>query len=156
RWRKSDRRTSRVDRPMVTIGDRHGLASVSCWPVPICEDLTRTKARRLLSRKRLNSRLAAHEPVWRNWYTHGTQNPPGATSCRFDSDHRHHLRAMQLSDFDFVLPPELIAQHPAAQRGASRLLAVQAGQPPRDRRFDELPALLEPGDLLVLNDTRVI
>ncbi len=63
---------------------------------------------------------------------------------------------MQLSDFDFVLPPELIAQHPAAQRGASRLLAVSPGQPPQDRRFDELPMLLAAGDLLVLNDTRVI
>ncbi|HRO61627.1 MAG TPA: S-adenosylmethionine:tRNA ribosyltransferase-isomerase, partial [Burkholderiaceae bacterium] len=63
---------------------------------------------------------------------------------------------MQLSDFDFDLPPELIAQHPAAQRGASRLLAVPAGLPPQDRRFDELPELLASGDLLVLNDTRVI
>jgi S-adenosylmethionine:tRNA ribosyltransferase-isomerase len=60
-----------------------------------------------------------------------------------------------LSDFDFALPPELIAQHPAAQRSASRLLDGRA-LPPTDRVVRELPALLEPGDLLVFNDTRVI
>ena len=60
-----------------------------------------------------------------------------------------------LSDFDFALPPELIAQHPAAVRSASRLLDGRAGVPV-DRVFSELPALLSPGDLLVFNDTRVI
>lgn len=60
-----------------------------------------------------------------------------------------------VSDFDFALPPELIAQHPAAERSASRLLDGR-GEPPIDRVFRELPALLAPGDLLVFNDTRVI
>jgi S-adenosylmethionine:tRNA ribosyltransferase-isomerase len=60
-----------------------------------------------------------------------------------------------LSDFDFALPPELIAQHPAPERSASRLLDGRAW-PPADRIFRELPALLNPGDLLVFNDTRVI
>ena len=60
-----------------------------------------------------------------------------------------------LSDFDFELPPELIAQHPAAQRSASRLLDG-TGRAPVDRVFSDLPALLQPGDLLVFNDTRVI
>lgn len=60
-----------------------------------------------------------------------------------------------LSDFDFQLPPELIAQHPAAVRSASRLLDGR-GSLPVDRVFRELPALLQPGDLLVFNDTRVI
>lgn len=60
-----------------------------------------------------------------------------------------------LSDFDFALPPELIAQHPAPERSASRLLDGRAW-PPVDRIFRELPALLTPGDLLVFNDTRVI
>jgi S-adenosylmethionine:tRNA ribosyltransferase-isomerase len=60
-----------------------------------------------------------------------------------------------LSDFDFTLPEELIAQHPAAQRSASRLLDGRAS-PPVDRRFTELPALLQPGDLLVFNDTKVV
>ena len=60
-----------------------------------------------------------------------------------------------VADFDFTLPPELIAQHPAAERSASRLLDGR-GRLPIDRVFRELPGLLEPGDLLVFNDTRVI
>jgi S-adenosylmethionine:tRNA ribosyltransferase-isomerase len=60
-----------------------------------------------------------------------------------------------VADFDFALPPELIAQHPAAERSASRLLDGR-GPTPVDRVFRDLPALLEPGDLLVFNDTRVI
>ena len=60
-----------------------------------------------------------------------------------------------LADFDFALPAELIAQHPAAERSASRLLDGR-GALPVDRVFHELPALLQPGDLLVFNDTRVI
>ena len=64
-------------------------------------------------------------------------------------------RELTLADFDFALPPELIAQHPAAQRSASRLLDG-TGSLPADRVFHELPALLQPGDLLVFNDTRVI
>jgi len=60
-----------------------------------------------------------------------------------------------LADFDFELPPELIAQHPAPERSASRLLDGRTW-PPHDRSFRELPSLLDPGDLLVFNDTRVI
>ena len=59
------------------------------------------------------------------------------------------------SDFDFALPPELIAQHPAPERSASRLLDGRSGTPV-DRVFRDLPELLTPGDLLVFNDTRVI
>ncbi len=63
---------------------------------------------------------------------------------------------LTVDDFDFVLPPELIAQHPAAERSASRLL--DAGSPPElvDRVFRDLPLLLRSGDLLVFNDSRVI
>ena len=64
-------------------------------------------------------------------------------------------RSFRVSDFDFALPPELIAQQPAAQRSASRLLDGRVW-PPVDRVFRDLPGLLEPGDLLVFNDTRVI
>jgi len=64
-------------------------------------------------------------------------------------------RGFTLADFDFELPPELIAQHPAAERSASRLLDG-TGSVPADRVFRELPTLLQPGDLLVFNDTRVI
>lgn len=64
---------------------------------------------------------------------------------------------MRLSDFDFDLPRALIADHPARPRDAARLLAVPAGAAGfEDRAIRELPALLGPGDLLVLNDTRVI
>lgn len=59
------------------------------------------------------------------------------------------------ADFDFELPPELIAQHPAPERSASRLLDGRADAPV-DRVFRELPSLLDAGDLLVFNDTQVI
>ena len=62
-----------------------------------------------------------------------------------------------VSDFDFELPEELIAQQPPAQRGASRMMTVnrQSGEA-HDASFADLPNLLQPGDLLVLNDSRVI
>lgn len=60
-----------------------------------------------------------------------------------------------LSDFDFELPPELIAQQPAGERSASRLLDA-TGADPSERVFRDLPSLLRAGDLLVFNDTRVI
>jgi S-adenosylmethionine:tRNA ribosyltransferase-isomerase len=74
-----------------------------------------------------------------------TAGATGATSLSLSAD-----------DFDFHLPPELIAQHPAPQRSGSRLLDV--GSPPalHDRIFRDLPGLLRAGDLVVFNDTRVI
>ena len=68
-----------------------------------------------------------------------------------------HTRAhtYTASDFDFALPPELIAQHPPAERSGARLLDGR-GPAPVDRAFRDLPSLLAPGDLLVFNDTRVI
>lgn len=75
------------------------------------------------------------------------------------ADAAHELRT---ADFDYALPPELIAQEPAAERGESRLLVVRraAGTGETmpdlaDRRFTDLPSLIPPGDLLVLNSTRV-
>ncbi len=62
---------------------------------------------------------------------------------------------MNLSDFDFDLPEHLIATRPARPRSAARLL-VATGDAIADRRVDDLPDLLRPGDRLVLNDTRVI
>ncbi len=64
-------------------------------------------------------------------------------------------RAHNVSDFDFELPPELVAQHPAAERSSSRLLD-NSGRSPVDRIFKELPGLLRAGDLLVFNDTKVV
>jgi len=63
---------------------------------------------------------------------------------------------MRKSDFHYELPPELIAQHPAARRSASRLLHLQPDGTLADRQIRELPELLREGDLLVFNDTRVI
>ncbi|MCP5157895.1 MAG: tRNA preQ1(34) S-adenosylmethionine ribosyltransferase-isomerase QueA [Gammaproteobacteria bacterium] len=67
------------------------------------------------------------------------------------------IHPLRRQDFHFDLPSELIAQHPPPRRGDSRLLALdgvtgQCG----DHRFRDLPDLLQPGDLLVFNDTRVI
>ena len=65
-------------------------------------------------------------------------------------------RHLRTSDFDFDLPDDLIAQEPPIERGASRLLHVdRAAGAIADHRFADLPRLLRPGDLLVLNDTRV-
>ncbi len=65
--------------------------------------------------------------------------------------------AEHVSDFDFHLPPELIAQQPPAVRGASRMLVLnRATGPLEDSHFSQLGDLLRPGDLLVLNDSRVI
>ncbi len=61
---------------------------------------------------------------------------------------------MLISDFDYELPDALIAQYPTRERRASRLLEVSDCL--RDRLFADLPSLLRAGDLLVLNDTRVI
>ncbi len=63
---------------------------------------------------------------------------------------------MRIADFDFDLPPDLIAQFPPAVRGGSRLLHVEASGTLHDREFADLPTLLHPDDLLVMNDTRVI
>lgn len=64
---------------------------------------------------------------------------------------------MKKSDFHFDLPPELIAQAPLPNRSDSRLLFVPPGDAPfEDRAFRDLTDLLQPGDLLVFNDTRVI
>jgi len=64
---------------------------------------------------------------------------------------------VRTSDFDYQLPPELIAQDPAAVRGDSRLLVVrrEPGAAFEDRMFSDLAGLVPPGDLLVLNTTRV-
>lgn len=63
---------------------------------------------------------------------------------------------MRVSDFDYALPEELIAQEPVSPRDASRLLVLPAEGPPRHEAFAALEAELAPGDLLVFNDTKVI
>jgi S-adenosylmethionine:tRNA ribosyltransferase-isomerase len=67
------------------------------------------------------------------------------------------MAAVRTSDFDYDLPPELIAQDPAPRRDWSRLLVLpRAGGPLLHRQFKDLPEYLRPGDVLVLNDSRVI
>src|SRR5260221_13182480 len=67
------------------------------------------------------------------------------------------LKPMQRTDFHFDLPQELIAQRPAAPRSASRLLVLDAASgAQRDLQFRDFPTLLNAGDLLVFNATRVI
>lgn len=69
----------------------------------------------------------------------------------------HDARQYTLADFDFELPPELIAQAPAATRTASRLLRVGREPPPHeDLHFGAVLDLLNPGDVLVFNDTKVM
>ena len=63
---------------------------------------------------------------------------------------------MLVSEFDYALPPELIAQHPAPRRDASRLLHLDAAGRLRDLKFADFAALVGPGDAVVVNDTRVI
>ena len=69
----------------------------------------------------------------------------------------HWLDLMRLDELDYVLPPELIAQRPLAQRDSSRLLTVgRRSGALEDRRFSEFPDLLRGDELLVLNNARVI
>ena len=64
---------------------------------------------------------------------------------------------MQTADFHFALPPELIAQHPAPRRDASRLLVLRRNDGSvTHRRFPDLLEFLRAGDVLVLNNSRVI
>src|SRR6185437_1123970 len=66
------------------------------------------------------------------------------------------MQPMRLSEFDYELPPERIAQQPLTERDASRLLHLdRATGALEDRQFRELPELLRPGDLLVANESRV-
>ena len=67
------------------------------------------------------------------------------------------IRAMKIQDFDFDLPPELIAQFPVEQRASSRMLHLKgSGGALGDAMFADLPRYVRPGDVMVFNDTRVI
>ncbi len=79
--------------------------------------------------------------------------PPGAL-FHFPPGYYALMRRTRVDDFDFELPRELIALRPARPRDSARLLVLDDAF--RDRVVKELPSLLEPGDLLVLNDTRVL
>ena len=67
------------------------------------------------------------------------------------------MNGLRVADFDFHLPPELIAQEPPTVRGKSRMLVMNRDDGSLwNAQFDDFPSLLQPGDLLVLNDSRVI
>ncbi len=66
------------------------------------------------------------------------------------------MNTYKLSDFDYRLPPELIAQEPAVHRSGSRLLYLPTSRGLDDRQFKDLPNILRAGDLLVFNDSKVI
>ena len=63
---------------------------------------------------------------------------------------------MRVSEFDFDLPEDRIALHPAEPRDSARMLVVRPGEPPLDRHVTDLLDILEPGDVLVVNDTKVL
>ncbi|HEV7278045.1 MAG TPA: tRNA preQ1(34) S-adenosylmethionine ribosyltransferase-isomerase QueA [Devosiaceae bacterium] len=63
---------------------------------------------------------------------------------------------MRVDAFDFELPAERIALHPVEPRDAARMLVVRPGEPPGDRHVTDLVDILRPGDVLVVNDTRVL
>lgn len=65
-------------------------------------------------------------------------------------------RNISIEEYDYPLPDERIARHPLAERDACKLLCYKPGQAPEDHVFSELPALLEPGTMLIYNNTRVI
>ncbi len=82
---------------------------------------------------------------------------PRWKSCRPERPCLVCENPLKKSDFDFELPPELIAQMPLSERSASRLLLLDvAAQIMQDHQFRELPVFLRAGDLLVFNDTRVM
>jgi S-adenosylmethionine:tRNA ribosyltransferase-isomerase len=74
-----------------------------------------------------------------------------------DSERNDSASGLRVADFDFDLPAELIAQSPPPERGQSQMLVMnREGGDLRDAQFSEFPSLLRAGDLLVLNDSRVI
>ena len=79
-----------------------------------------------------------------------------AAFLRAGADAEADGRSMRITDFDYALPEDRIALHPARPRDAARLLVVRPGLSPADRGMRDLPTLLRPGDLMVFNDTRVM
>jgi S-adenosylmethionine:tRNA ribosyltransferase-isomerase len=72
-------------------------------------------------------------------------------------DNRMLLSGMRVEEFDYTLPPSLIAQYPPSQRGETRLMVLHRGQGMIEHQpFSNIPTYLHPGDLLVLNNTRVL
>lgn len=94
------------------------------------------------------------------WRVINNSKPPGLSSnlnSVFKTAILLRLRAMRTADFNYELPPELIAQHPASKRDESRLLVLHRKENQVEhRRFPDLLEFLRAGDVLVLNNSRVI
>jgi len=94
----------------------------------------------------------------------GTPGPTNAywiaslnTAHTSENSYHEIPRQYRLSTYEFHLPPELVAQHPTARRDESRLLVIhRASGAIEHKQFRDLPALLDPSDLLVLNETKVV
>ena len=83
--------------------------------------------------------------------------PPSRHEVQLQLQYYSKILAMKTQDFDFYLPDTLIAQHPTNKRNQSRLLHLDSTKNElKDQLFIDLPNFLNPGDLLVFNDTRVI
>jgi S-adenosylmethionine:tRNA ribosyltransferase-isomerase len=83
--------------------------------------------------------------------------PVGSEGLRANARIRSRILLVLVSDFNYRLPPEQIAQQPLQDRAASRMLVLdRASGNVQDSFFHNFPRLLQPGDLLVLNDTRVL
>ena len=106
------------------------------------------RARDFESRASTSSAIPARERNYRQFRVHGQPGTAAAADI---------MRAMRIEEFDYHLPPALIAQFPAAERGSGRMLHLDgnSGQC-SDHRFADLPKFVREGDLLVFNDTRVI
>jgi len=90
-------------------------------------------------------------------YSRSWRSAPHLHSFTASDTSTHYSSSMLVSDFNFDLPQELIAQHPPALRGSSRMLVLnRATGVLTDGLFASLPQLLQPGDLLILNDSRVL
>lgn len=103
-----------------------------------------------------------------NMHTANTHAPTSQDDHLETANHLDSENYLSVDDYDYVLPDHLIARYPLAQRSASKLLYVPASQqktadtqdsiphPLQDRLFTDLPDLLQPGDLIVFNDTKVM
>ena len=102
--------------------------------------------------------MEVYSKVIHNWKT-AVKNPRrNLRACRLETSNPNlETRAMRTADFDFTLPPELIAQNPAPRRDESRLLVLHRTDGRVEHRtFPDILEFLRAGDVLVLNNSRVI
>ena len=139
--RRSFLRNGAVSRSGAVVDPRRGLA-------PAAKAIIRPPAA-LVGVSLQPSRYALRRQVGLHW----DRASPSRRSLRLLGS---TLQYLKVSDFDFDLPADLIAQEPPAERGTSRLLALDRSSGRiSHHQFSDLPSLLTPGDVIVVNDTRV-